>query len=268
MPDYLITWIHLAAAITLIGGLMFSQFVLTPVARKTPSDSQSREVVRLSGRRFRTIAWVSLIILILTGAYQMLNESGAARIETTWGVVLMLKLLLFVIAKSGCCLIHDFIIDPYALPSQDASPPASSPTVPARADTLQKAVIVMTLPSFSWPRIWRSCRTAFHLCLIDIPATYYNSGDLDLSHRDPRAIGLQAVSFDLSFDLRSQNIQGDHVRDCHGNKHRIGELERRVHGDDRARRQEQAVDKLVAQIAPVRVTGEIGPTFDAVIRTR
>ena len=144
MPDYLITWIHLAAAIALIGGLMFSQFVLTPVARNTPSDSKAREVVRLSGRRFRTIAWVSLIILILTGAYQMLNESGAARIETTWGVVLMLKLFLFIIAF-GLLLIHDFIIDPYAPSSQDASPPASSPTIPARADTLQKAVIVMTL---------------------------------------------------------------------------------------------------------------------------
>ncbi len=144
MPDYLITWIHLAAAITLIGGLLFSQFVLAPVVRKTSSDSRAREIVRLSGRRFRTIAWVSLIILILTGAYQMLNESGAARIETDWGVVLMLKLLLFVIAF-GLLLIHDFIIDPYAPPSQDTSPASPSPVVLARADALQKAVIVMTL---------------------------------------------------------------------------------------------------------------------------
>lgn len=144
MPDYLITWLHLAAAITLIGGLLFSQLVLTPVARKALADSKAREILRLSGRRFRTIAWVSLIILILTGAYQMLNESGAARIETTWGVVLMLKLLLFVIAF-GLLLIHDFIIDPYALPSKDASPASVSPAVSARADTLQKAVIAMTL---------------------------------------------------------------------------------------------------------------------------
>lgn len=144
MPDYLITWIHLAAAIALIGGLIFSQFALAPAARDTATDSRSREVVRLAGRRFRTVAWVSLIILILTGAYQMLNESGSARIETAWGVVLMLKLFLFAIAF-GLLLIHDFIIDPYASPSQDTSPSASSPTVPARADTLQKAVIVLTL---------------------------------------------------------------------------------------------------------------------------
>ncbi len=144
MPDYLITWLHLAAAIALIGGLLYSQFALAPAARHTASDSQSREVVRLSGRRFRTVAWVSLIILILTGAYQMLNESGSARIETAWGVILMLKLFLFAIA-AGLLLIHDFIIDPYAPSSRDALPPASSPPVQARADTLQKAVIVMTL---------------------------------------------------------------------------------------------------------------------------
>lgn len=144
MPDYLITWLHLAAAIALIGGLLFSQFVLAPAARDTATDSRSREVVRLAGRRFRTIAWVSLIILILTGAYQMLNESGSARIETFWGVVLMLKLFLFAIAF-GLLLIHDFIIDPYAPSSQDTPSSASSPTVPARADILQKAVIVMTL---------------------------------------------------------------------------------------------------------------------------
>ena len=138
MPDYLITWFHLASAMTLIGGLLFSQFVLAPVVRN--ADATSREVARAAGRRFRTIAWVSLIILILTGAYQMLNESGAARIETTWGVVLMLKLFLFIIAF-GLLLIHDFIIDPYA-PSRDAS---SSPIGSTRADVLQKAVIAMTL---------------------------------------------------------------------------------------------------------------------------
>ncbi len=143
MPDYLITWIHLIAAVALMGGLIFSQFVLTPVARNTPTDPKSQEVVRLAGRRFRTIAWVCLITLILTGSYQMLNEGGSARIETTWGVVLMLKIFLFVIAF-GLILIHDFIIDPYA-PSLKKTPNPSSPAPSSRADNLQKAIILMTL---------------------------------------------------------------------------------------------------------------------------
>lgn len=142
MPDYFITWIHLIAAVTLMGGLVFSQFVLNPAAQQDQSDKKSKEVVRLAGRRFRTIAWVCLITLILTGSYQMLNESGSARIETTWGVVLMLKIFLFVIAF-GLILIHDFIIDPYAPPLKKTTN-LSSPASFSHANNLQKAIILMT----------------------------------------------------------------------------------------------------------------------------
>lgn len=143
MPDYLITWIHLIAAIILMGGLIFFQFVLAPAARHIVADPQSKELVRVAGRRFRTIAWVCLITLILTGAYQMLHESGSARIETTWGVVLMLKLFLFVVAF-GLILIHDFIIDPHAPSSKNATQSRASASL-SRADNLQKAIIIMTL---------------------------------------------------------------------------------------------------------------------------
>ena len=143
MPDYLITWIHLIASVILVGGLVFSQFVLNPLAKQESSDRKAKEFVRLAGRRFRTIAWVCLITLILTGAYQMLNESGSTRIETNWGVVLMVKLLLFAIVF-GLMLIHDFIIDPYASTSKNTITPYS-PVSSSRADNLQKAIILMTL---------------------------------------------------------------------------------------------------------------------------
>ncbi len=138
MPDYLITWLHLIAAIALIGGLIVFQFVLIPVFKQAPPDPAMHRVQHRLGRRFRTIVWVSLITLILTGAYQILLESGSARIETAWGVVLMLKLFLFAIAF-GLLLIHDFIIDPHG-PSSETSPPA-----PLHADILQKAVLLTTL---------------------------------------------------------------------------------------------------------------------------
>lgn len=143
MPDYLITWIHLIAATTLMGGLIFTQFVLNPSVQQETPDPKAKEIIRLAGRRFRTIAWVCLITLILTGAYQMLNEGGSARIETVWGVVLMLKLFLFVIAF-GLILIHDFIIDPHA-PPQKKTQNSVSPVPSSRADNLQKAIVLMTL---------------------------------------------------------------------------------------------------------------------------
>jgi len=143
MPDFLITWVHLLAAIILMGGLVFFQFVLSPAAQQEPSEPKPKEVVRVAGRRFRTIAWVCIITLIVTGAYQMLDESDSARIETMWGVVLMLKLFLFAIAF-GLILVHDFIIDPYAAPSRKSSNIPSSPSS-SRANNLQKAIVFMTL---------------------------------------------------------------------------------------------------------------------------
>ncbi|MDD9860342.1 MAG: CopD family protein [Nitrospira sp.] len=144
MPDYLITWLHLLAAIALIGGLICSRFVLTPIFKHSPPDPAVQRVRRLAGRRLRTIAWVSLIVLILTGAYQVLQESGSARIETVWGVVLMVKLFLFAIAF-GLLLIHDFIIDPYGQGADVPQRAHSSRLAPARAGHLQTAGLLVTL---------------------------------------------------------------------------------------------------------------------------
>lgn len=144
MPDYLITWLHLLAAIALIGGLICSRFVLTPIFKHSPPDPAVQRVRRLAGRRLRTIAWVSLIVLILTGAYRILQESGSARIETVWGVVLMVKLFLFAIAF-GLLLIHDFIIDPYGEGAEMSQRAHSSQLAPERADHLQKAILLTTL---------------------------------------------------------------------------------------------------------------------------
>ncbi len=138
MPDYLIAWLHLAAAAALIGGLIFSRCVLTPACRRSRLDPNVQHVRRLSGRRFRTIVWISLITLVLTGASQLLDESGSVRIETTWGAVLMLKLFLFGVAFA-LLLVHDFIIDPHG-PSSET--PQSSPS---RADRLETVILLIAL---------------------------------------------------------------------------------------------------------------------------
>ena len=139
MPSYVITWVHLTAVVVLLGGLAFIQFVLKPAMSTIASEAQKAELLRSIGRRFRTTSWISLIILILTGAYQMLKESGSARIETDWGVILMLKLLFFAITF-GLLLVHDFILDPYSLPSKYSTAHQQSSN---RADLIQKASLFM-----------------------------------------------------------------------------------------------------------------------------
>ncbi len=138
MPDYLIAWLHLTAAATLVGGLIFSRCVLTQAFRRARLDPNVQHVRRLSGRRFRTIVWISLVTLTLTGASQLLDESGSARIETAWGAVLMLKLFLFGIAFA-LLLVHDFILDPHGPASE------TPPSFPSRADRLETVILLITL---------------------------------------------------------------------------------------------------------------------------
>ena len=144
MPIYVVIWLHLIAAVALIGGLIFFNFVLKPSVQGKSREREGNDILRNVGRRFRTVTWVCLITLILTGAYNMLYEGGSERIETTWGVILMLKLFLFAI-MFGLILIHDFILDPFSFSS--GNPDASRDVSPyaKQGSLLQHAILVFSL---------------------------------------------------------------------------------------------------------------------------
>ena len=144
MPTFLLTWIHLVAVVTFVGGLIYLEVVLRPAIHTLEPASQRTEIGRKTQRRFRTVAWVSIITLIVTGAAQMLNESGTARIETNWGVVLMVKLLVFAI-MFGLLLIHDFIVAPHTQ-ATDFSPTQSPPSHQgSRTRWLRHIILFLTL---------------------------------------------------------------------------------------------------------------------------
>jgi uncharacterized membrane protein len=120
MPAYVVTWIHLLAAITFIGGWMFIQFVVRPSlteGKAKPPSMEAMEMAKKVGQRFKTVGWVSLMALVFTGASQLLDESGSARIETSWGLIMMLKLFVFAIV-GGLIFVHDLILDPYGVPAK------------------------------------------------------------------------------------------------------------------------------------------------------
>ena len=120
MPAYVVTWIHLLGAITFIGGWMFVQFVVRPSlteGKAKPPSMEAMEMAKKVGQRFKTVGWVSLMALVFTGASQLLDESGSARIETSWGLIMMLKLFVFAIV-GGLIFVHDLILDPYGVPAK------------------------------------------------------------------------------------------------------------------------------------------------------
>lgn len=120
MPPYVVTWIHLLAAIAFIGGWIFFQLVLGPSLKEGKAKArsvESLELVKTIGQRFKMVGWVSLMALVFTGASQLLDESGSARIETSWGLLMMLKLFLFAVV-GGLIFVHDLILDPYGIPAK------------------------------------------------------------------------------------------------------------------------------------------------------
>ncbi|WNM58291.1 hypothetical protein [Candidatus Nitrospira allomarina] len=147
MPAYVVTWIHLLAAITFIGGWMFVQLVVRPSLTegkaKVPS-MEALEMVKKVGQRFKMVGWVSLMALVFTGASQLLDESGSARIETNWGLIMMLKLFVFAIV-GGLIFVHDLILDPYGVSAKSKKNETESLLFSGKVVWVQRAILSLSL---------------------------------------------------------------------------------------------------------------------------
>jgi putative copper export protein len=134
-------WVHLVALAAFVGGHLVLTVVVRPMARGASPDGV--DLARRVGRRFKSLAWVSLVLLIVTGLFNVLNEGGSARIESAWGGVLMLKLFL-VLVMIGLSIVHDFILDPYG-PAAERGPAARTARREATAARVQVAIVVVAI---------------------------------------------------------------------------------------------------------------------------
>jgi len=103
--------IHLVGAIAFIGGTIFYLAVYRPAVALLPLRPEQGPFTAQIERRFLAIRWLGIVVLLVTGFFNLLYEGGSARIASTYGGVLMLKLflVLVLIALTG---IHDFMIGP------------------------------------------------------------------------------------------------------------------------------------------------------------
>jgi len=120
-------WIHLVAAITWIGGMLFHRLVLRPALGRVSATAKGPELLpgilaRIESR-YKTLRWLSLATLLGTGIVLLIHEGGSARLESTWGAWLMLKLF-FVLMVIGLTAILDVGMAPVQNPG--ASPMESS----------------------------------------------------------------------------------------------------------------------------------------------
>jgi copper resistance protein D len=111
MEASLLIWLHLVAAISWIGGMVFLSVVLVPILKHEPFASQKTLLFLALARRFRVMVWGMIAVLLFTGPL-LLHQRGIPIVDLSrWPTILVVKLGLVTILLL-MTLTHDLIIGP------------------------------------------------------------------------------------------------------------------------------------------------------------
>jgi putative copper resistance protein D len=129
----LLRWLHVLAAITWIGGMLFLALVLVPVTRQLGDAALRARLFHLVGVRFRAVGWVAIGVLVLTGIGNLWLFPQLMRLPRFhW------KLGLVVVALA-LSVIHDFVVGPRA------GIPGADPALRVRASWLARINVAVVL---------------------------------------------------------------------------------------------------------------------------
>ena len=153
MTAYVISvWIHVVAAATWVGSMIFFAAVVVPVLRREDVRDRAPGLMRMLGARFRVLGWVALGVLIVTGISNLLLRGigwSSLRDRTFWatsfGRALGAKLVcvgLVLVATAA----HDVLFGKRAIQALEQDP-AGGRAVRSRrlASWLGRAVLVLSL---------------------------------------------------------------------------------------------------------------------------
>src|SRR6476646_1403847 len=114
MGASLLIWLHLVAAVSWIGGMVFLSVVLVPILGREPFASQKTLFFLATARRFRVVVWGVIAVLLFTGPLLLHQRGIPIANPSAWPKILATKLGLvtFLLLLT---LIHDFILGPRVL---------------------------------------------------------------------------------------------------------------------------------------------------------
>ena len=107
----LLIWLHLVAAISWIGGMIFLSVVLVPILKREPFASQKALLFLAMARRFRVVVWGMIAVLLFTGPLLLYQRGISMADPSRWPTILVVKLGLVTILLF-LTLTHDLIIGP------------------------------------------------------------------------------------------------------------------------------------------------------------
>jgi uncharacterized membrane protein len=126
-------WLHVLAAIIWIGGMLFIALVLVPVARRLEDPALRTRLIHQVGLRFRTVGWLALGVLGLTGLVNLWLAPGllhSPRFHWKLGLVGLALVL---------AALHDFVLGPRA------GRPGAAPSTRLRASWIARINVLVVL---------------------------------------------------------------------------------------------------------------------------
>ncbi len=103
-----ILWIHWLSGAAFIGGMACYMWVYQGVPLPVKSEDTLRWRSKIE-TRFRSYRWSCLLLLLGTGILNLVNGGVAAKISSSFGAWLLIKLLLVVVLFS-LCGVYDFLL--------------------------------------------------------------------------------------------------------------------------------------------------------------
>lgn len=130
-------FIHIIASITWLGGMLFLVMVMVPLTRREiDSPAEAARLLGQVGRKFRPVAWASIVLLVATGLYIATDQWRVSASDFFNGETYFLKVLQakvgVVLIVIGLSIIHDFILGPRVTRQLEALRQGGAPSATLR----------------------------------------------------------------------------------------------------------------------------------------
>lgn len=103
--------LHILAAVSWIGGMMFLSLVLAPLVRGRKAAPEFMALFRSAALRFRPVVWMAVAVLLITGPMLLKHRGINVANPSSWPGMVTVKLtlvgLLLVLT-----LLHDLVLGP------------------------------------------------------------------------------------------------------------------------------------------------------------
>ncbi len=118
--------LHIVAAVTWIGGMLFLSLVLAPLVRGRKAAPEFMALFRSAALRFRPIVWVAIAVLLATGPMLLSLRGIHITSPASWSGIVIVKLALVVLLLF-LTLLHDLVFGPQvsrvsAIPDSQRTP--------------------------------------------------------------------------------------------------------------------------------------------------